>query len=138
LFRASWSWMVDARERVGNGLRGDSIRGFLNGLWLVFQREKSKGLDATYHFTFTGAEDVQGTVVIGDQRLEVKEGHVGKANIRVTADSRTWLGFLAKERSLVWTLLRHKIRVKGSPRWLPWLSGNAFRRERESRRQRWF
>ena len=38
--------------------------------------------------------------------------------MHVTADSDTWLGFLAKERSLLWALLRRRIRIKGSPRLL--------------------
>jgi hypothetical protein len=33
----------------------------------------------------------------------------------VTADSETWLGFVAKERNLVWALLRRRIRIHGSP-----------------------
>ena len=40
------------------------------------------------------------------------------ADLRVTADSETWLGFVAKERSLLWALLRRRIRIKGSPRLL--------------------
>ncbi len=43
---------------------------------------------------------------------------VGTADLRIIADSRTWLGFLAKERNLVWALIRRKIRLKGSPRLL--------------------
>lgn len=106
-------------KRVGNGLnRGRSIRGFLNGLPLVFQRGQAKGLEATYHFTFTGAEDVQATIIIRNQTLQVSEGHRGKADLQVTADSGAWLGFLAKERNLTWALLRRKIRLKGSPRLL--------------------
>jgi NAD-dependent dihydropyrimidine dehydrogenase PreA subunit len=106
-------------KRVGNGLSGTrSIRGFLNGLSLVFQRGKAKGLEATYHFTFTGAENVRATIIIRNQAIQVSEGHSGKADLRVTADSRTWLGFLAKERNLVWALLRRQIRLKGSPRLL--------------------
>ena len=38
--------------------------------------------------------------------------------MRVIADSETWLGFLAKERSLLWALVRRKIRLRGSPRLL--------------------
>ncbi|HSB12446.1 MAG TPA: SCP2 sterol-binding domain-containing protein [Blastocatellia bacterium] len=105
-------------KRVGSGLRSVSIRGFLSGLRLVFQRDKSKGLGATYHFTFTGAEQVKATVVIRDQSLVVSEGHVGEPDLHVTADSDTWLGFLSKERNLAWALLRRKIRIKGSPRLL--------------------
>src|SRR5262249_30114466 len=100
-------------KRVGNGLNGTrSIRGFLR----VFQRGRAKGLEATYHFTFTGAEDVEATIIIRNQTLQINEGHSGKADLEVTADSRTWLGFLAKERNLAWALLRRKIRLKGSPR----------------------
>ncbi|MGH9429897.1 MAG: SCP2 sterol-binding domain-containing protein, partial [Terriglobia bacterium] len=106
-------------KRVGNGLnRVRSVGGFLKGLPLVFQRNQSKGLDVAYHFTFTGDEEHRATIIIRDQTLQVKEGHTGEANLYVIADSRTWLGFLAKERSLVWALLRRKIRIKGSPRLL--------------------
>src|SRR5262245_20061091 len=106
-------------KRVGNSLnRLRSISSFLAGLPLTFQRNQSKGLTATYHFKFTGAEERRATVMIRDQRLEVTEGHNGSADIIVTADSQTWLGFLSKERNLVWALLRRKIRIKGSPRLL--------------------
>jgi ferredoxin len=106
-------------KRVGNGLnRLRSITSFLNGMPLTFQRNQSKGLDATYHFTFTGSEERRATVTIRNQKLDVTEGHTGNADINVTADTQTWLGFLAKERNLVWALLRRKIRVKGSPKLL--------------------
>jgi ferredoxin len=105
-------------RRVGSGLRPGSIRSFLAFLPHVFQRQRSAGLDATYHFTFTGAEAAEATVVIRDKAVRVERGHVGAPDLRVTADSGTWLGFLSKERSLVWALLRGKIRLKGSPRLL--------------------
>ncbi|HJT36725.1 MAG TPA: hypothetical protein VJ783_32180 [Pirellulales bacterium] len=50
--------------------------------------------------------------------LQVEHGHHGPADLHVTADSATWLGFLAKERSLIWALLRRRIRLKGSPKLL--------------------
>src|SRR5262245_38187554 len=106
-------------KHVGNGLnRLRSIQSFLNGMPLTFQRNQSKGMAATYHFTFTGAEERRATVTIRDQKLQVTEGHSGQADILVTADSQTWLGFLAKERNQVWALVRRKIRIKGSPRLL--------------------
>jgi Fe-S-cluster-containing hydrogenase component 2 len=125
-------------KRVGNGLRPHSIRGFLGGLRLAFQRGKAKGLDAVYHFTFTGEEKVKATVAIHDGRLEVLEDgaapparELHRADspalaisgprpkvLRITADSRTWLEFLAKERGLLGALVRGKIRVKGDPRLL--------------------
>jgi len=104
---------------VANGLnRVRSIPAFLNGLPLTFQRNRSKGLDATYQFTFTGSEEYRATIMISNQTLAVKDGHVGKADLQVTADSGTWLGFVAKERNLAWALLRRKIRLQGSPRLL--------------------
>ncbi|MGH9454374.1 MAG: epoxyqueuosine reductase, partial [Terriglobia bacterium] len=51
-------------KRVGNGLRVQSIQGFLGGLPVTFQRGQAKGLRATYHFTFTGEEERKATVVI--------------------------------------------------------------------------
>jgi ferredoxin len=106
-------------KRVSNGLAGQgSIRTFLRGLPFVFQRGRSEGLDATYHFTFTGQEELKATVVIRDKTLQVSEGHTGLANLSVTADSKTWLRFLRKEANLVWALLRRKIRIQGSPRLL--------------------
>ncbi|MCZ6488962.1 MAG: SCP2 sterol-binding domain-containing protein [Acidobacteria bacterium] len=105
-------------KQVGNGLRPRTIRGFLSGLRLVFERNQSEGLNATYHFTFTGEEEHKATVTIRNKRLQVADGHEGSPDLRVTADSRTWLRFLAKEENIVWALLRRKIRLRGSPRLL--------------------
>jgi ferredoxin len=105
-------------KRVGSGIRPRNIDGFLFGLKLTFQAGKSKGLQAVYHFTFTGKEVKRATVTIRDGKLQVEEGHQGEADLRVTADSETWLGFLAKERSLLWALLRRRLRIQGSPKLL--------------------
>jgi ferredoxin len=103
--------------RNGSASQG-TIGAFLRGLNLVFQRGKSEGLDATYHFTFTGQEEIKATVVIRDRKLTVSDGHVGMSDFRLTSDSQTWLRFLRKEANLVWALLRRKIRIHGSPRLL--------------------
>lgn len=104
-------------KRVSSGIRPRSISGFLLGLPLLFQPQRSQNLqlDAVYHFTFTGSESYQATVTIRNQALQVQEGHIGQANLAITADSQTWLGFLAKEKNLMWALLRGKIRLRGSP-----------------------
>jgi len=101
-------------KHVGNSLRPNTIEVFLGGMPNVFQPGKSAGLDATFHFTFTGQEQRQATVVIQEQKISVKEGHVGQPDLHVTADSRTWIGFLRKEKNVVWALLRRKIRLEGS------------------------
>ena len=84
----------------------------------MFQRGRAKKLDATYHFTFEGKESATATVTIRNGRITVQRGHVGRADLVTTADSETWLGFLAKERSLVWALILRKIRLRGNPRFL--------------------
>jgi Fe-S-cluster-containing hydrogenase component 2/putative sterol carrier protein len=112
-------------QRVGNGLRPSSIDQFLAGLPNAFQRGKAEGLDATYHFTFTGAETRQITITIRDKTISVQDGLVGAPHLHVTADSHTWLRFIRKEGSLVWALLTRRIRLKGSPRLLMKL-GNCF------------
>jgi ferredoxin len=105
-------------KRVSSGFRATSIKGFLFGLKLLFQPGKAAGLNAVYHFTFTGKEPNEATVTIRDGTVQVQDGHQGAADLQVTADSATWLGFLAKERSLLWALLRRRIRIKGSPKLL--------------------
>ncbi len=101
------------QRKVRGSLIPQSIAGFLKGLPLVFQRHQSEGLNAVYHFTFTGKENAQATIEIRNKKLEVKTGHIGKAILTVKADSETWLKFLAKEVSMVSALLRLKIRLKG-------------------------
>jgi hypothetical protein len=100
-------------KHVGNSLRPNTIDVFLNGMPHVFQPGKSAGLNATFHFTFTGNEQRQATVVIQQQKISVKQGHVGQPDLHVTADSQTWVGFLRKEKNVVWALLRRKIRLDG-------------------------
>ena len=105
-------------KRVSGGLRPSSIPGFFTGIRRTFQRGKAKGLTARYHFTFTGQEQHKATVVIADGALQVEDGHTGQADLHVTADSNAWLGFLRKERSLVWALITGKLRISGSPKLL--------------------
>jgi hypothetical protein len=57
-------------------------------------------------------------VSIDSGRLTIESGLKGRPDIRVTADAETWLGFLAGERSLLWSVLTRRIRVRGNPRWL--------------------
>ncbi|ARV59605.1 4Fe-4S ferredoxin [Nostocales cyanobacterium HT-58-2] len=101
-------------KQVSSGIRPKSIQGFLFGLPLLFQRNQSEGLNAIYHFTFTGSESLRVTVTIQSKTIQVAEGHIGKANLSVTADSQTWLGFLAKEHNIVWALVWRKIQIRGS------------------------
>jgi Fe-S-cluster-containing hydrogenase component 2 len=112
-------------KHVGNSLRPNTIEVFLHGMPHVFQPGKSAGLHATIHFTFTGQEQRQATVVIKDQKMRVEEGHVGQPDLHVTADAHTWIGVLRKEKNVVWALLGRKIRLDG-PRKLLVAFGKCF------------
>ncbi len=105
-------------RHVRNSLRPRSIPALLQGLPLGFQRGKAGDLSATYHFTFTGSERADATVRIADGRISVEHGLRGVPTLRIKADADTWLGFLAREKSLPWALLTRRIRLRGNPRWL--------------------
>jgi len=105
-------------RHVRNSLRARTIPALLAGMPYSFQRQAAGALDATYHFTFTGAEAAEATVVIRMGTIKVEAGLNGVRNIHVIADSQTWLGFLAKERSLLWALVTRRIRLRGNPKWL--------------------
>lgn len=86
---------------------------FLLAIRISFQREASAGLNAVYHVTFTGADSSQVTVTIRNKTIDVKDGLHGTPDCAVTADADTWCGFLRKERSIVWAIVRGKVKVKG-------------------------
>src|SRR3982751_3392019 len=106
-----------------NSLRPRSIASLLFGMPLSFQRHAAGKLNAIYHFVFTGKEPAVATVTVHDGRLAVENGLIGQPNIKVTADSETWLGFLAGERNLFCALLTRRVRVQGNPKWLLAIKG---------------
>ncbi len=61
---------------------------------------------------------VDGTIAIHDQTITVTQGHTGTPDLKLTADTRTWLEVLAGDRSFLIALLRRKIRVRGPKRLL--------------------
>ena len=103
-------------KNISNGLRPLSIDMFLGSLPRIFQANQSEGINAVYHFSFTGNENVEGTVTIKDKKITVEEGLIGTANLHVTADSQSWIRFLAKELNLFLALVTRKIKIKGSPK----------------------
>ena len=70
-------------------------------------------MHASYHFTFTGSEPRQATIEIRNGKITVSEGLVGDADLHVTADAQTWVGFLRRERNIVWAIVRRKVRLRG-------------------------
>jgi ferredoxin len=100
-------------KRVGNGIRPPSIAAFLALMPRAFQRHQSEGLNATYHFKFHGSEQAEATITIADKTIFVQQGHAGVPDVRIEADSQTWLRVLHKESSMIKEIVFRKIRVKG-------------------------
>jgi ferredoxin len=102
-------------RRIGSGRSPASIASLIAMLPLVFQRGRAEGVAGRYHFRFHGKETMDATVDIRDQRISVIPGLDGGADLEVSADSEAWLGFLRRERRLVWEMVRGRIRLRGSP-----------------------
>src|SRR5579885_459517 len=105
-------------RHVRNSLRPRSIPALLLGMKNSFQRQAAGKLNAIYHFTFTGEKVTEVTISIREGTIKIETGLNSACNIHVIADSETWLGFLAKEKNLLWALLTRKIRLRGNPKWL--------------------
>lgn len=73
-------------KEVKNGIGATTIRGFADNMIHFFQRGKSKGVDAVYHFVFTGGTELKMTVTIRNQTIVREEGLQGKADLVVYAD----------------------------------------------------
>lgn len=100
-------------KRVGNGLSVVSAAQFLRSLPLIFKRSASEGIEATYHFIFHGEEEISATVTIRNQAVKVASGCQGSADFVVNADSRAWVGFLRREKSLLMAIVLRKIKTRG-------------------------
>lgn len=105
-------------KHVGRSARLTRIKDFIALLPLVFNKEKAAGIDCTYHFTFTGNEEMKATVIIRDQQVRVVAEHTETPTIHIIADSQTWLRFLSKRANIVTSILRRRVRIKGNPRLL--------------------
>ena len=103
---------------IGPTLRVRDISGFLRGAKLTFQRGKSKGLSATYHFLFRAENNIKATIKIYNQKIEIQEGHIDKADLSVNVDSKSWIKFLNQDTNVALMLITRKLKIKGDPRLL--------------------
>ena len=97
---------------VRSGRRPTTVANFLRALPWSFQRGRSAGLSATYHFVFRDRETVDATVVIRDRRVDVRAGLHGEPDVTIRVDSEAWVGFLRQERSLARLLVTRSLRLK--------------------------
>lgn len=111
------------KERVVSGMRPTTVKNFLHGLKLTFQKQKSTGLRANYLFEFSGAEALKAAVQIHDGQLQVVTDASKLAELRpdlhIRADSKTWIAFIRKEISLPRALITGRVRLRGRLSLLP-------------------
>ncbi|MEM9950111.1 MAG: SCP2 sterol-binding domain-containing protein [Chloroflexota bacterium] len=112
-------------KHVKNGTSVTTIRGFVNNFTHFFQRGKSQGLNAVYHFQFTGDTPIDITVTIRDQTITKEKGLVGKADLTMVADGEAWVRFLNHKMTGAFAFVTRKIRIQGDPRLLV-AFGNCF------------
>ncbi|MEM7801762.1 MAG: SCP2 sterol-binding domain-containing protein [Chloroflexota bacterium] len=101
-------------EIVDGGVTPQSIRGFLWGAKISFQRNQSKGIDSVYHFTFSGEEATRQTFTIKDRTLIIEEGLVGTPDIAIEIDGSDWIKLLNKRLNPVWAVITRRLKIKGN------------------------
>jgi ferredoxin len=112
-------------KQVKNGAGVTTIRGFTDNMVHFFQRGKSEGLDAVYHFVFTGKTPINITVTIRDKTIHKDDGLHGTPDLTLSADGEAWVRFLNKKMTGVFAFISRKIRIQGDPRLLI-AFGNCF------------
>lgn len=84
---------------VTNVQHPKSINGFLSGSRVSFEQKHARGINMTVHFEFNGKQDTKATIIIVNETIDVKEGHVGKADLAIITDSEIWIKMVNKETS---------------------------------------
>ncbi|MCH8208873.1 MAG: SCP2 sterol-binding domain-containing protein [Nitrospinae bacterium] len=102
-------------RHIKTSLRPGNISYFLFGVPLVFNPEKAKGLSLKINFEFTGQENRKAAIIINHGKVKVEDGAVPDADLRVVADSETWLRIVNKEILPLWPILTGRLKVRGNP-----------------------
>ena len=101
---------------VTNVQHPKSINGFLSGSRVSFEPKHARGVNLTVHFQFNGAQTRKATIKIENELIDVKEEHVGQADLSIITDSQTWIKMVNKETSFVSNLisiLSGRVKVNG-------------------------
>lgn len=106
---------------VKNVQHPKTVNGFLSGSRVSFEPKHARGVNLTVHFQFNGEETTKATIKIANEMIDVKNEHVGKADLAIVTDSETWIKMANKETSFVSNLLSMlsgKVKIQGKLRLL--------------------
>ncbi|WP_316506508.1 SCP2 sterol-binding domain-containing protein [Nitrosopumilus sp.] len=106
---------------VKNVQHPKTVNGFLSGSRVSFEPKHARRVNLTVHFQFNGEETTKATIKIANEMIDVKNEHVGKADLAIVTDSETWIKMANKETSFVSNLLSMlsgKVKIQGKLRLL--------------------
>ena len=101
---------------VKNVQHPKTINGFLSGSRVSFEPKHARGINLIVHFQFSGIQTRKATIKIENELVDVKEDHVGKADLSIISDSQTWIKMVNKETSFITNLmliLSGKVKIQG-------------------------
>ena len=75
----------------------NSVKEVMDGMPTAFQPDKAAGVNATIQFKFTGAEEGNYIVKVGDGKCEVNEGETEGATVTINSPSDVWLKISRRE-----------------------------------------
>ena len=84
---------------IRNVFRPNSINSFLTGVRVAFEQKHARNVNLNVHFESIGGEPAKATIIIADETIDVKEGHVGTEDLGIIADSEIWLKMVNKDTS---------------------------------------
>lgn len=96
---------------VNTIIRPSNVASFIMGVELAFNPLAAEGVKMRAQFEFYGKESKRVTFDIAEGKVEIIEGHEGKADLSVKADSETWVAFLNEQVALPKALFSGKIKV---------------------------
>jgi len=113
-------------KNVINVQHPKSINGFLSGSRVSFEPKHARGVNITVHFQFNDAQNTKATIKIENETIDVKEEHVGKADLTINTDSKTWIKIVNKETSFIsnlFSILSGKVKIQGKLKLLKQFQG---------------
>ncbi len=92
----------------------NSVKEFFDRLPDKVSPEAIEGMEAVFHFNFSGDEDGTHTVKIKDQKLEIEEGLEGEPECIISGKSENFLQVLNGETNPMMALMTGKLKVSNT------------------------
>ena len=80
----------------------------------TFKPEAAKGVDSVFQYDITGEDGGQWSVIVKDQKCEIKEGMHPSPNVTLTMDSATFLAMQSKQLNGMQAYMSGKLKVGGN------------------------